>query len=275
MQVLTLQCEDQSGIVASVSSALHQSGLNIEESAQFHDKGSNTFFMRVLYSGDSAEFTTSFEKIAEQFGMNWQIRDKDQKIKTVILCSKEYHCLNDLIYRVKSGGLNLDIVGVISNHKECQADVEKRGLRFHYLPVTPENKKTQEQEIVSIIKETGADLVVLARYMQILSADYIKDFGHKTINIHHSFLPGFKGAKPYSQAYERGVKMIGSTAHFATDDLDEGPIICQDVVPVTHSDLPQQLKKKGMGIENLVLSRAVELFSEHRLFLNGNRTIVL
>ncbi|MAI61934.1 MAG: formyltetrahydrofolate deformylase [Micavibrio sp. TMED27] len=279
MFILRVHCKDQPGVVAAVASSLANADCNIEESAQFNDPLSGCFYMRVVFKPcvDGAEgvFKSGFERIAEQYEMNWEVTPHKVPLKTLIMVSKADHCLNDILYRWRTKHLNIDIVGVVSNHETARELVEGRGLDFHYLPVTPETKVEQEQKLRSLIDDTGAELTVLARYMQILSGELCNDYRGRIINIHHSFLPSFKGAKPYHQAYERGVKVIGATAHFATEDLDEGPIIEQDVKHIDHSLGPRRLQTIGRDIESRVLSRAIELYSERRIFMHGRRTIIL
>ena len=265
--------------MAAVATSLANADCNIEESAQFNDHLSGHFFMRVVFSpcadGAINLFKQNFMAIAEDFSMRWSMQDALEPVKTLILCSKTDHCLNDILYRTRTKNLNIDIVGVISNHETNRALVEERDYLFYHLPVMPETKITQELALRDIIESTKAELIVLARYMQVLTPEFCDDFKGRVINIHHSFLPGFKGAKPYVQAYERGVKIIGATAHFATSDLDEGPIIEQDVHRIDHSYGPQKLQSLGRDIEARVLARAIELYSERRIFMHGNRTIIL
>ena len=279
MFALCLHCKDKPGIVAAVATALRDTGCNIEESAQFHDSLSEQFFMRVVFSpikpGAEKTFETEFKKSADEFGINWQIHDLSAPVKTLVLVSKADHCLNDLLYRWRTQHLNIDITGVISNHEDHKTLVEQRGLKFHHLPITPQTKPDQEKALSQIIEDNEAELVILARYMQILSEDLCTQYQGRIINIHHSFLPGFKGAKPYHQAYERGVKIIGATAHFATADLDEGPIIEQETVRITHADTPEKLQRIGQDTESTVLARAIQLYTERRIFLRGPRTIIL
>ncbi len=279
MYVLRLHCTDQPGIVAAVATSLRDCDCNIEESSQFHDALSGQFFMRVVFSPikDDSEksFETHFKKIANEFGINWEIHDLSAPVKTLLLVSKADHCLNDLLYRWRTKHLNIEITGIVSNHDTHRALVEQRGLTFHHLPVNPDNKAQKEQALADLIEEQNAELIILARYMQILSGDLCEQYAGRIINIHHSFLPGFKGAKPYTQAYERGVKIIGATAHFATGDLDEGPIIEQETVRITHSDTPDKLQLIGQDTESKVLARAIGLYAQRRIFLHGPRTIIL
>jgi len=279
MFVLKVNCEDRPGIVAAVSSCLSESHCNIEESAQYHDPFSNQFFMRVKFSApDHAaadQFKAAFSEVAKTFDITWHVHDSADSVRTVLMVSKEDHCLHEVLYRWRGGNLPIDIVGVVSNHDACRALVEDHGLRFHYLPVNADNKARQEQVLRGIIADTQAELIVLARYMQILSEDFCRDFSERVINIHHSFLPGFKGARPYDQAYARGVKLIGATAHYATSDLDEGPIIEQETVRITHKDDPKKLRVIGRDTEKLVLARAIEIYAQRRIFLNGARTVIL
>lgn len=276
MKVLRLNCNDEPGIVAAVATTLSNNQCNIEESSQFFDHFSGQFFMRVVFSELNNQSLTGFLKDfadnAKRFNMNWQVCDLKTPVKTLILVSKADHCLHDLLYRHRTGSMPIDITGIVSNHDDLRGAAKDAGLPYHLLP---ENKSAQESAIEKIINETGAELILLARYMQILTNDLCTKFSGRIINIHHSFLPGFKGAKPYHQAYERGVKIIGATAHFATVDLDEGPIITQGVEPVDHTHTPQKMQQMGRDIESRVLAKAVRLFTERRIFLHGQRTIIL
>ena len=279
MYILRLHCHDRAGIVAAVATALSAGGCNIEESAQFNDPFSGRFFMRVVYAPleENAEqrFAAQFEAIAQRFSMNWQIDDQAEPVRTLILVSKEDHCLNDLLYRWRTNHLSLHITAVAANHDTHRKLAEDHGLPFHHLPVTAATKSTQENEIAALVESTRSELIVLARYMQILSDDLCRKFAGRVINIHHSFLPSFKGAKPYHQAYERGVKIIGASAHFATADLDEGPIIEQETVHVNHTYTPQKMQALGRDTEARVLARALQLYTERRIFLHGIRTVIL
>lgn len=279
MYILRLSCIDKPGIVAAVATALSDTGCNIEESSQFHDPLSGQFFMRVKFSdvkkNAAAKFEDKYKKIAAKFDMHWHICDASVPLKTLILVSKPDHCLNDLLYRWRAQTLDIEIVGVISNHEDSREQVETAGLPFHYLPITPDTKAQQEAQISELIESTGAELTVLARYMQILSEEMSAQHMGRIINIHHSFLPGFKGAKPYHQAYERGVKIIGATAHFVTSDLDEGPIIVQRTAPVTHEDTPERLIRIGQDNETRTLAEAIRLYAERRIFVHGPRTVIL
>lgn len=279
MNILTLQCKDQPGIVAKVSGALHECGCNVEEAAQFNDQSSGQFFMRFVFSDiqDGAHkcFIGHFQSVANDYDMNWSITPAHEPIKTLLLVSKADHCLHDILYRWRTDHLNIDITGVVSNHETCRSLVEGHGLPFHYFPVTANTKQPQESSIRQIIEHSESELIVLARYMQILSPAFSSAYMGRIINIHHSFLPGFKGARPYHQAYERGVKIIGATAHFVTEDLDEGPIIEQDIRHIDHSFTPQMLQQTGQDTEARVLSRAIKFYSERRIFLNGQRTVIL
>lgn len=276
MHILCLSCVDTQGIVAAVATAFSDSECNIEQSAQFFDTSSGQFFMRVVFSGQDLEkFKAAFQNIADQFSMNWDIFNADIPVKTLILVSKPDHCLNDLLYRWRTKTLPIDITGVISNHDIHKDLVESHGLAYHHLPVSHETKQEQELQISGIIDQTDSELIVLARYMQVFSNTMSEKYLGRTINIHHSFLPGFKGAKPYHQAHERGVKMIGATAHFVTEDLDEGPIIVQDTAQITHAHTPDDLVAIGKDIETRVLASAIKSYAERRIFLNGHRTIIL
>lgn len=278
MYILCLNCNDRPGIVAAVANALCDSNCNIEESSQFYDPYSNQFFMRVMFSavteGAQEKFRAMFEAVAKEFGMNWYMREMDEPVKTLVLVSKDDHCLNDIIYRWRTKHLNIEIVGIVSNHEVNRALSEYFGLKFYYVPTQGDKDAVDEQHF-RIIEKTGAELIVLARYMQILSENMCERYAGRVINIHHSFLPGFKGAKPYHQAYERGVKLIGATAHFVTRNLDEGPIIEQDVMRIDHRDCPKKLQIRGQDTEARVLARAIEMYAERRIFLHGNRTVIL
>lgn len=279
--ILTFCCPDSPGIVARVAGFFSEQGYNIEESSQYEDKDSQQFFMRTSFSPVGEQSTATeelkqrFGDIAEQYRMiEWNIYPIDYKPRVMIATSKWGHCLNDLLHNWKSGSLPIDIVAVLSNHEEMRELTQWYGLPYHHLPVSKDNKQQQEQQILQLFEDTNADLLVLARYMQILSDELCRQLSGKAINIHHSFLPGFKGAKPYYQAYERGVKLIGATAHYVTSDLDEGPIIEQEVERVSHAQSVEQLTEIGRDIESLVLRRAVKWHAEHRVLLNRDRTVV-
>jgi len=279
MYILTIQCPDKPGIVATVAAALSNHNCNIEDAAQYNDHACGQFFMRVIFAPIKENAHIAFEKaftdIAKDYEMTWHINDETTPVKTLIMVSKQDHCLHDLLYRWKTGHLNIDITGIISNHETNKPLADAHNIPFHYCPITPETKPDQENQIRQIAATTQTELIVMARYMQILSEDLCNDFQGKIINIHHSFLPGFKGAKPYHQAHERGVKIIGATAHFATTDLDEGPIIEQETTRITHAFKPKDLEILGRDIESRVLARAVKLYAERRIFLQGHRTIIL
>ena len=277
--LLTLACPNQPGIVARVTTELFSHGGNILEAHQFDDVEGDRFFTRIVFNlADDTAIEAAiegFRPIAEHFRMDWAIRPRDERRKVVLLASKFDHCLVDLLYRWRIGELNMDVVGIISNHpRETYAAADLGSAPFHYLPVTKDTKSEQESRIKVVVDESGAELVVLARYMQILSDDLAGFLSGRCINIHHSFLPGFKGAKPYHQAHARGVKLIGATAHYVTANLDEGPIIEQDVERISHHDGPDDLVRKGRDIERRVLARAVSLHLEGRAFVNGNKTVV-
>lgn len=275
---LSLQCQDRPGIVAGVAGYLAQSGCNIVDSQQFNDSVTGGFFMRTVFEapqGGHDRIADGFAAVAAQFGMAWKLRVNATPTRVLLLVSKFDHCLGDLLYRQRIGELKMDVVGIVSNHPREALAISMIGdIPYHHLPVTPATKAAQEAQIKALVAETGAELIVLARYMQILSDDLAAFLSGRCINIHHSFLPGFKGAKPYHQAYARGVKMIGATAHYVTADLDEGPIIHQDVEAITHADLPDDLVRKGRDIERRVLAAAVHYHLEDRVLLNGDRTVV-
>jgi formyltetrahydrofolate deformylase len=275
--VLTLSCPDRRGIVHAVSGFLLEHGGNIEEAAQYNDHDTGLFFMRVQFACDSlddAALRARLAPFAEPFGMQWQLHTTSQPMRTVIMVSKEGHCLNDLLFRWKSGLLPLDIRAIVSNHREFYQLAASYNVPFHHIPVTAATKPQAEAKQYEIIEAEGAELVVLARYMQVLSDDLCRKLAGRAINIHHSFLPSFKGAKPYYQAHDRGVKLIGATAHYVTADLDEGPIIEQDVARVDHSCTVEDLTAQGRDTESQVLARAVKWHSEHRVLLNGHKTVI-
>lgn len=273
---LTLSCPDASGIVYAVTGLLAEQSLTILDLQQFSDPVSKTFFMRVHfgYAADLSALHASLAKLAEQMNIDYQIRRVDEKPNVLIMVSKIGHCLNDLLFRVKSGKLKISVPAIVSNHPEFKDLAASYGIPFYHLPVTAATKGEQEAEVLKLVEEYKIDLIVLARYMQVLSPHLCSAMSGKIINIHHSFLPSFKGAKPYHQAYERGVKIIGATAHFVTKDLDEGPIIEQRIARVDHGMTPNQLVEEGSNVESQVLAAAVKWWSERRLFLNGAKTVV-
>jgi formyltetrahydrofolate deformylase len=277
--ILTLSCEDKPGIVAAVAGALADAGGNINEAQQFDAPQSGLFFMRVVFTMEAVAaeaFKASFVTVAESFGLTWELLAKGHRRKVLLLVSKFDHCLIDLLYRNRIGELEMDVVGIVSNHPKESINAAMIGddIPYHYFPMAKGEKAAQEAEIKRVVNETGAELIVLARYMQILSDDLATFLSGRCINIHHSFLPGFKGAKPYHQAQARGVKMIGATGHYVTADLDEGPIISQDVEHISHADTADDLVRKGRDIERRVLARAVRWHLEGRVFVAGNRTVV-
>ncbi len=276
--VLLFSCVDRPGIVAAVSGALFDLGCNIVEAAQFSDEGSMRFFMRVEFSApagtEGTRLRSAFFPIGTEWQFDWQIFDLAQRQRAVIMVSQGGHCLNDLLYRTSSGRIPMTIAAVVSNHEKWRGRVEHEGLPFHYIPVNPDNKAEQEAKLIALVEHENADLVILARYMQVLSENICRKLPGRIINIHHSFLPGFKGARPYHRAHDRGVKMVGATAHYVTSDLDEGPIITQDVTVVDHADSVDDLIAVGQDTESTVLARAVKAHVEHRIILNGNRTVV-
>lgn len=281
--ILTLSCLDQRGIVQRVSGFLADRGCNILDSAQFGDAESKSFFMRVHFAAEELKTTEDslrkeFSDIAESAGMSWELHDAARKPRVMLMVSKIGHCLNDLLFRYRSGLLPVEIVAIVSNHTDFYQLAASYNIPFHHFPLaagaTKEAKRDQEERVLEIAKTNQVDLVVLARYMQILSKEMCDALRGRAINIHHSFLPSFKGAKPYYQAHERGVKLIGATAHFVTSDLDEGPIIEQDVERVDHAMSPETLTAIGRDVECVVLARAVKWFVEHRILLNGHKTII-
>ena len=274
--ILALSCPNRRGIVAAVTGLLLEHGGNITEAQQFDDPLSDRFFMRVAFDlPDPKAFRDAFSELALAFDMRWTMRAADRPKRVLIMVSKFDHCLADLLYRTRIGELDMEIVAVVSNHpREAVGVSNLHGAPFHHIPVTKATKPQAEATLLALIEETGAELVVLARYMQILSDDLSRRLAGRCVNIHHSFLPGFKGARPYHQAHRRGVKMIGASAHFVTADLDEGPIIAQGVEPVTHADTPERMIAKGRSVEQRVLARAVKALIEDRVFENGGRTVV-
>lgn len=275
--VLSLSCEDKPGLVAAVAAAIFAAGGNITEAQQFNDTECGRFFMRVMFTASqgAGAINTVLLPLVETHCLDLRLSDVSSRTRVLLLTSKFDHCLADLLYRHRIGELEMDIVGIVSNHPRDAISTENIGeIPFYHLPVTKESKSEQEGRIKALIDTTGTELIVLARYMQILSDDLAARLSGRCINIHHSFLPGFKGAKPYHQAHARGVKMIGATAHYVTADLDEGPIIHQDVEAITHADTPEDLVRKGRDIERRVLAEAVRLHLQDRVLLNGTNTIV-
>ncbi len=278
--ILTLACPNRPGIVSAVATCLFQHGCNILDAQQFDSLETGRFFARIVFDrvSDPGKYETlrnDFSRVAEDFGFTWLMRPRAEKKRVMILVSKSDHCLVDLVYRWRIDELDMEPVGIISNHpRETYAHVDLDGIPFHYLPVTRETKMEQEADVWKLIRDTQADVVVLARYMQVLSDGLAAKLAGRCINIHHSFLPGFKGARPYHQAHARGVKLIGATAHYVTSDLDEGPIIEQDVEPISHRDTPDDLVRKGRDIERRVLARALRKHLEDRVLLDGKKTVV-
>lgn len=276
--VLLVASEDRKGIVAAVSNSILSQDCNIIESAQFNERSTGRFFMRMAFAGPAGmsreSFSEAFLPVATAFRFDWQIRPLGVNTRAMIMVSQGGHCLNDLLYRTSTRRLAMDVTSIVSNHTTWQRRAEHEGIPFFHLPVTPENKLDQEARLLAMVEEQGVDLIILARYMQVLSDQLCRKLDGRVINIHHSFLPGFKGAKPYHRAYERGVKMVGATAHYVTPDLDEGPIITQDVSIVDHADTVDDLIAQGQDTESRVLARAVKLHLEHRVMLSGNRTVI-
>jgi formyltetrahydrofolate deformylase len=275
--VLTLRCDNRPGIVAAVATRLAEHGGDITEAAQFDDAVTGKFFMRVAFAMGRpiAAFEAGFAEEVARFGLDWTLRPAGARRRVLILVSMFDHCMVDLLYRMRIGELSMEVTGIVSNHpRTALAKSEHAHIPYHHLPVTRDTRAAQEARVRAVIEETDSERVVLARYMQVLSDEMSTGLSGRCINIHHSFLPGFKGAKPYHQAHERGVKMIGATAHYVTGDLDEGPIITQDVEQVSHADTPDDLVRKGRDIERRVLSRAVKWHLEDRVLLNGHKTVV-
>ena len=279
--ILTLSCHDTVGIVAAISGHLAKIGGFIVNSQQYADLESGRFFLRIEFQPYGEEFPGSFDElragfapIAQAYDMQWELRPSAHKPKLLIAVSKGSHCLNDLLYRWRTGNLPVEIVGVVSNHPDLRDLTEWHGVAYHYLPIGPDTRAEQEGALLSLVEDSSADYLILARYMQVLSPELVERLAGRCINIHHSFLPSFKGARPYARAHERGVKLIGATAHFVTSDLDEGPIIEQDVERVDHRATEQDLVVMGRDIEARVLARAVRWTAEQKVFLNGTRTVV-
>ncbi|MET7693949.1 formyltetrahydrofolate deformylase [Streptomyces sp. NPDC005483] len=277
--VLTLSCPDRSGLVHAVTGFLVRHSGNIQESQQFDDRLQDRFFMRVHFdvsdpSTTLEELRSGFAPVAEAYRITWQLRNAATPTRTLIMVSKFGHCLNDLLFRQRTGALGIEVPAIVSNHQDFAPLAESYGIPFHHLPVTPETKADAEARLLDLVDRLDIDLVVLARYMQILSNDLCKQLEGRAINIHHSFLPSFKGARPYVQAHERGVKLVGATAHYVTPDLDEGPIIEQDVIRVNHAQSAESLVTLGRDVEAQVLARAVEWHSQSRVMINGHRTVV-
>ncbi|GAA4971103.1 formyltetrahydrofolate deformylase [Uniformispora flossi] len=276
--VLTLSCPDKRGIVHAVASFLMMTGCNIVDSQQFGDRDTGLFFMRVHFTAEDNvtvdALRAGFAAVGASFHMDWQMHDADAKMRIVVMVSKFGHCLNDLLFRASIGALPVDIAAVVSNHRDFEELSRTYGVPFHHIPVTRDTKPEAEAKLLDLVRDLDVELVVLARYMQVLSDNLCKQLEGRAINIHHSFLPSFKGAKPYHQAHARGVKLIGATAHYVTADLDEGPIIEQEVERVDHAVTPEQLVAVGRDVECQALARAVKWHSEHRVLRNGSRTVV-
>ena len=277
--IFTGTCRAGTGVVAAVTSYLAERDCYICALEQFDDDSTNKFFMRAVFrpqdgSPSIDDIRSSFTEVSERFQMDWNINDPKVPLKTLIMVSKYDHCLDDILYRRRKGEFNMEVTAVVSNHVDLRAMVEREGIPFMHLPVTKDTKAQQEQRLLEIVDETGTELVVLARYMQILSNELSAKLSGRCINIHHSFLPGFKGAKPYHQAYERGVKVIGATAHYVTSDLDEGPIIEQILTRVNHNYKPEHLVRVGRDNESTALTKAITYHIERRVFLDGNKTVV-
>lgn len=277
--VLKASCPATSGVISRVSTYLADRGCYINELSQYDDQLTGKFFMRSvceIRTGDQTieNIVEGFSEVADDFEMQFSFHDSKEPMRVVIMVSKHDHCLDDLLYRHRKGELAMEITAIVSNHLDLRPMAEREGIRFIYLPVTKENKLQQEEALMGVIDETGSDLLILARYMQILSNNLCAKLRGRAINIHHSFLPGFKGARPYYQAFDRGVKLIGATAHYVTADLDEGPIIEQSIQPVDHTFGPEELTSAGRDSENIALAKAVKLHLEHRVFMDGNKTII-
>ena len=274
--ILTLSCPDRPGIVHAVAGALLVAGCNITDSQQYGSQGTGTFFMRVeaTTAASQAELQAALEPVAQAFGMQWSLNPAGRKVRTLLMASTSAHCLNDLLFLQRSGTLPIDIPAIVSNHRDLEGLAEFYGIPFHHIPVTPDTKVQAEDALRTLMKEHDIELTVLARYMQIISDDLCTELTGKAINIHHSFLPSFKGARPYHQAHARGVKLIGATAHYVTAALDEGPIIEQEVIRVDHRRTAEQFVQMGRDVEGRTLAQAVQWHAEHRVLLDGNRTVV-
>lgn len=276
--VLRVTCPSIRGVTADITGFLSRRGCNIRDSAQFDDESTNHYFMRITFRSEEGclleDLKEEFQPLVEKYKMDYEFFDERAKRKVILMVSRFGHCLNDLLYRWKIGALPIDIVGVISNHLDFQKIVEGHGIPYHHINVTKENKAEAEAAQMRIVREAGAELIVLARYMQILSDEMCQQMSGRIINIHHSFLPSFKGGSPYKQAFERGVKLIGATSHFVTADLDEGPIIEQDIVRITHAQSPEDYVSLGRDVESQVLARAIHAYVHGRVFLNDTKTIV-
>jgi formyltetrahydrofolate deformylase len=275
--ILTLTCPDRRGIVRAISGLLAEHGCNILDSAQFSDIDTNTFFMRVHFADEThcgVAVRGELALLEAEFGFDWKLHDAEHRSRLLLMASKAGHCLNDLLFRYSSGLIHAEVRGVVSNHEDFRALTESHGIPYHYLPVDNDTRPAQEAQLLALVESERIDLVVLARYMQVLSPELSRALRGRAINIHHSFLPSFKGAHPYAQAHKRGVKLIGATAHFVTDDLDEGPIIEQDVSRVGHGMSVQEFAALGRDVESVVLARAVDWFVQHRILPNGAKTVV-
>lgn len=278
--ILTVGCPDTIGIVAAVAGCLTEQGFFVEESAHFGDRDTGQFFMRTVFTPQQGNFSRGvfsnrFEAIAQKFSMRWRVHDMKVRPRILIMASRHDHCVNDLLYRYRTGAIPMDVTAIISNHLDLAGLAEWHRVPYYHIPVTPETRVQAEARMLEIVADTNTDLVVLARYMQVLSAPTCEELAGRAINIHHSFLPGFKGARPYQKAYARGVKLIGATAHYVTPDLDEGPIIQQGVERVDHTHSPEELTAVGRDVESLTLARAVKLHIEQRVFINGSKTVIL
>jgi formyltetrahydrofolate deformylase len=276
--VLRVTCPSIRGVTADINAFLSGHGCNIRDSAQFDDESTNHYFMRITFRSEEGcslqDLEREFQPLVEKYKMDYEFFDERTKRKVILMVSRFGHCLNDLLYRWSIGALPIDIVGVISNHLDFQKVVEGHGIPYHLIKVTKENKAEAEAEQMRIVRQTGAELIVLARYMQILSDEMCQQMSGRIINIHHSFLPSFKGGSPYKQAFDRGVKLIGATSHFVTADLDEGPIIEQDIVRITHAQSPEDYVSLGRDVESQVLARAIHAYVHGRVFLNDTKTVV-
>ncbi|MCJ2188544.1 formyltetrahydrofolate deformylase [Novosphingobium beihaiensis] len=276
--ILLLSCVDRKGLVAAIANSIASQNCNIVQNSQYGDSTTGRFFMRLSLAAPESmtveSFSEAFMPVATAYNLDWKVHDLKNKLRAIVMVSKGGHCLNDLLYRIATGYVPMTVTSIVSNHMTWSRRAEHENIPYHHLPITPETKTEQEARLLELIEEQEADLVILARYMQVLSDDLCEKLAGRAINIHHSFLPGFKGARPYHRAYDRGVKMVGATAHYVTADLDEGPIIAQDVSIVDHADTVEDLIAQGQEVESRVLTRAVKAHCEHRVMQNGLRTVV-
>ena len=275
--ILAISCSDVMGIIAAISGHFVKYNAFIIESSQYSDPRSNNFFIRIVFESPTTASTSiadNFHVVADKFQMEWSLQDVHYKPKVLLMTSKASHCLVDILHKVRCGSLDIEIPAIVSNHTDLEHIAKWYEVPFHHMPITKENKKEQEENLTKLIEDLGIEHIVLARYMQILSPEFCNKYMGRIINIHHSFLPSFKGSRPYHQAFDKGVKIIGATSHYITNDLEEGPIIEQEIIHVTHNHTPEKLIELGCDIEASVLSKTVKLQSEKRIFINGSKTVV-